>query len=566
MPATQRNPLTRLLITLAILVISGSFVVGLFIMSGGAGGTPRGGAATPPPTATTPGDETTAADTTDDAPESASDADDPPEIRPDDRPADPPPAAQPETETETPAPEADRPETTPADPQPSAAAGGPEYRARVWDDAPTPTPLGGLDPEQHRSLVSFTLAGAGVSSVQLARYFETIEEAIAGRANPAAAEGHYQLQRETRQGELGLISLAALRLDVDGQEVNLFTADGRPVWREVAPGRFEAEILDASTNQPALRVARTYTLVDGSYGIEVRQRIVNLTDRPITCVWRQYGPVDLNEDPSGYRIPTRRIRFGSLLDAARDPSRQIVRADGELTGHGDVIDRIVERGGRPSLLWPNPQKFEGAGELVWVGQTSRYFAFLVHPLLEESAAAANVADPTANPIDKRLTLAEEVYALGLNLSAPDPLDRHVVLQLNSRAFTVEPGASAPLDFAAYAGPMSRKLMSRADRPTLRAIALSDVVIYQIGMCGFCTFQPLARGLFAMLQFFYDYLVFDWGLAIILLVVCVRTALHPIFKRSQVGMMRFGKQMQDLAPKQKKLQEKYKDDPQRCSRR
>jgi YidC/Oxa1 family membrane protein insertase len=50
------------------------------------------------------------------------------------------------------------------------------------------------------------------------------------------------------------------------------------------------------------------------------------------------------------------------------------------------------------------------------------------------------------------------------------------------------------------------------------------------------------------------------LAIILLVVCVRTLLHPITKWSQMSLNRFGKQMQKLAPMQKALQEKYKDDP------
>ncbi|MEC9374472.1 MAG: YidC/Oxa1 family membrane protein insertase, partial [Planctomycetota bacterium] len=41
-----------------------------------------------------------------------------------------------------------------------------------------------------------------------------------------------------------------------------------------------------------------------------------------------------------------------------------------------------------------------------------------------------------------------------------------------------------------------------------------------------------------------------------------TVLHPVTKRSQIGIQRFSKQMQALAPKQQKLKEKYKDDPKR----
>jgi YidC/Oxa1 family membrane protein insertase len=59
---------------------------------------------------------------------------------------------------------------------------------------------------------------------------------------------------------------------------------------------------------------------------------------------------------------------------------------------------------------------------------------------------------------------------------------------------------------------------------------------------------------------HNYLTFDWALAIVVLVVIVRTILHPITKWSQVRMQRFGKQMQAMAPKQQKLKDKYGHDP------
>jgi len=43
---------------------------------------------------------------------------------------------------------------------------------------------------------------------------------------------------------------------------------------------------------------------------------------------------------------------------------------------------------------------------------------------------------------------------------------------------------------------------------------------------------------------------------------VRTILHPITKWSQIRVQRFSHQMQGMAPKQKKIQEKYKGDPKR----
>jgi YidC/Oxa1 family membrane protein insertase len=43
---------------------------------------------------------------------------------------------------------------------------------------------------------------------------------------------------------------------------------------------------------------------------------------------------------------------------------------------------------------------------------------------------------------------------------------------------------------------------------------------------------------------------------------MRTILHPVTRHAQISMQRFGKQMQGLAPKQKKIQEKYANEPQK----
>jgi YidC/Oxa1 family membrane protein insertase len=95
------------------------------------------------------------------------------------------------------------------------------------------------------------------------------------------------------------------------------------------------------------------------------------------------------------------------------------------------------------------------------------------------------------------------------------------------------------------------------QPTFRALRLDELILYNIGgPCAFCTFQWLARLLFTFLSFMHDHVVFDWSIAIMLLVVGVRAALHPITRRSQIGLMRFGKQMAAIAPKQQKLREKY----------
>jgi len=68
--------------------------------------------------------------------------------------------------------------------------------------------------------------------------------------------------------------------------------------------------------------------------------------------------------------------------------------------------------------------------------------------------------------------------------------------------------------------------------------------------------PLLRGL----QFFYDFIP-NYGLAIILLTLFIRTLMFPLQFKSFKSM----KKMQNIQPELKKLKEKFKDDPQRMQK-
>jgi YidC/Oxa1 family membrane protein insertase len=58
-----------------------------------------------------------------------------------------------------------------------------------------------------------------------------------------------------------------------------------------------------------------------------------------------------------------------------------------------------------------------------------------------------------------------------------------------------------------------------------------------------------------------FVVRDWGIAIIVLVLLVRALLHPITKKSQVNMMKMSK----FGPELERIKAKYKDDPQEQQR-
>ncbi len=74
---------------------------------------------------------------------------------------------------------------------------------------------------------------------------------------------------------------------------------------------------------------------------------------------------------------------------------------------------------------------------------------------------------------------------------------------------------------------------------------------------FGIFGILGKPLFIVMHFIYNF-VHNWGLTIIILTVLLRILLFPLNHKSLKAM----KKMSDLAPEIKKLQKKYKDNPQK----
>lgn len=558
MPATQKSPVARFILTLVLFVIAIGFVVSTILL----GNRPSPSATTPPTAEQTQevsesGEERPAPEETAQAPDTP-DTTEPLEADPGDRGE---PALPERTEGLV-----DQ-EPTPGRSTPGTIAA----RVQTWAE---PSSLGDIVVDgDYRIRVRFTAWGAGIDGVDMANYFIDANAALAVRGGAADAP-HYTFARSSQEfGGVITPALAARGLFLeDGGEtkfIDLFSAPNPeanatparvPVWHELGPGHFEC-IVEAD-GEPMLRLSRRFTLTPGSYEIAVEQLIENLTDRPLTMRLVQYGPSDLDEEFTGYRIDSRRIRFGYIT--RNDPSRQFIEADGKLFDRSKILKDASELPGAVKQIWPWQETFKTASELSWIGQTNRYFGFVVHPRIDREAARLNLQSPEQHPVDKALPLVGRAYArvLGTFVSTRYAGLEQVslALELESDPVTIPSGASADLSFGVFAGPLSRRVLDSRDEPIYRALNLDGLIIYQIGMCGMCTFQWLGQLLFRFLLLLHDYVVFDWALAILVLVLCVRAVIHPITKKSQISMMRFGKQMQRIQPKIKKLQEKYKNDP------
>ncbi|GAB4386031.1 MAG: hypothetical protein Kow0022_13970 [Phycisphaerales bacterium] len=478
----------------------------------------------------------------------------------------------PETATETaqlPTPSPTQQSETPAD-GPAAAAQNPAaaqanqplepiagLHAQPVSDPGDLGTIGSLDPASGYELEArISPLGAGIESLGLTDYFETLERT-----------DHVMLQR-TREVRIGqgvamAVPYALTSVIVNGTRVDLTSGpNGEPVWRRRAggrPGELESTIVDAD-GRGVLRIERTLSVEKNSHLLRIEQRAVNLTERPLTLVWVHTGPVSFESNTGGYGGDKRRLRFGYWLDPSSQKNDLAVLSNDFTMPMPTAIG--VERlpNGLYAVpaskqIWPNAESERKNIRLVWLGMTGRYFGVSLHPLISPDAK------------DKTLKVARVTRIGGVDPATPldagkaELLNSAVLLELvESRPMVLAGKSAASFDLGAFAGPLSREVIKA--EPVAVSLGLDGLVLYNFGgLCAFCTFQWLAHLLLGILHVV-DRLTGDWGISIIILVVIVRTCLHPITKWSQIRLQRFSVQMQSIAPKMQKLKEKYKDDPKR----
>lgn len=157
-------------------------------------------------------------------------------------------------------------------------------------------------------------------------------------------------------------------------------------------------------------------------------------------------------------------------------------------------------------------------------------------------------DPTGGVTDlpRCELLAEDWLAPG---QARDADDAAIIYhaKLVYPAKELAPGASATYRDIAFFGPKERDVLAAAGAGG----RLNDVI-----NLGF--FRPVARVLVGFLVFLHDKITFgNWGIAIILMTICLRTMLFPLtFKSIKTTIA-----MRKLKPEVDALNEKFKDDAQ-----
>jgi YidC/Oxa1 family membrane protein insertase len=394
--------------------------------------------------------------------------------------------------------------------------------------------------------VQFTKNGAAISSIQFSDIFETVDGKLAwkyyrekGGTKPPL-DDLYLLANSYTTGNTIAPILGAFQIVINGEKLSL---ESKNVWTIIETTNnsvsFEATVVDQDNNKIAT-INRTWVL-SNKYGIKLQQHVKNLTGQEFHIQWLQYGPPSLTVDRSRY-MDRRRFRFGWELSEEFDPNHAApIQSNDYLFEFADTTKQ------KEMDLWPPEDSDYEGDKLSWFASTNRYFALAVFPDVNSEGEGDRVFTNKVKNITCSPRGQED--------------NQHVLTGLWSPVKTLGGGDSFNLTMGVYAGPLQRSVLDN-NQPYV-ALNMRDLVLYQMSsMCAICTFQWLADFLAIVLTTLDHYVVFDWGFAIILLVLIVRGILHPITKKSQINMQRFGKVMQKLKPEIDKLKQKYPDDPKR----
>ena len=287
---------------------------------------------------------------------------------------------------------------------------------------------------------------------------------------------------------------------------------------------FEAAIVDADS-RPVLKLTKTYHIHPETYLLDCTFNIENLASEEQKVQYDLTGPVGLEYE--GLSTDMRKVVAGF-----RTPQGQVASVWLDL--------RALSKAKTPERRSLNPRSPNET--FLWAAAVNRYFAAIVVPA---------PADPNGH-VDwiagKRGTYYD------LSGGRKDPRHTSIGLQLSSTEVTLspagQPGSAQNFPFHLYLGPKDKSLFDKTN--LYRRLGFVQTIDF-MGCCCFPTslISPLAFAILAVMKWMY-FIIPNYGVVIIILVLLMRLVLHPVTRYSQVAMSKMSK----LAPKAEEIKKKY----------
>ncbi|HNQ22986.1 MAG TPA: YidC/Oxa1 family insertase periplasmic-domain containing protein [Phycisphaerae bacterium] len=289
--------------------------------------------------------------------------------------------------------------------------------------------------------------------------------------------------------------------------------------------------------QPVLRLTRTYTLApqpkaEGRFDLRADLRVENLSPAAHEVVLTCRGGVGVHMANS--RTDDRFADLGVRTARGVRGDRQALAALSKKPAPAP--------GALLSLPLFAPTQIAAGEKLTWVATANTYFTCTLAPLNRDGS-------------DDALYLAAAEL---IDLDREPLTDSDRTVRLITRSESVPAGGTLQYPFDLFLGPKLPRSFQ-----TLEPYAARNYY-YQIAQgFGWCTFAFLVELMLWLLNGLHR-VVFNYGVAIIILVLIVRGLLHPLTKKGQVDMVRMQHRMQELAPKIEEIKKKYANDKARMN--
>ncbi len=293
---------------------------------------------------------------------------------------------------------------------------------------------------------------------------------------------------------------------------------------------FSTTLRTAGDKQEWLRIRKTYRLVPERPLFEMTLSVENLSDRTLTVTLTQ-------EAATGIAAESGTGEMRRVIVAQRTGGAGEGGAGAPSAGWQVELAKTVQRDALAKAGATGERLFTASPEtsFAWVALVNRFFGVFVRPL-EGTVVAVDgtVANPgSAQPAGDLVTRL---------VAVPSPVAPQQTLQLK---------------FEVYAGPKDPDVLSGVN-PAYGDKTQVNYALAQAADTRCCTFEPLPQIMVALLHGIY-FVVRNYGVAIIILVIIVRTLLHPLSVYQQKSMYRMQDSMARVQPKMQAIKEKYAND-------
>jgi YidC/Oxa1 family membrane protein insertase len=404
------------------------------------------------------------------------------------------------------------------------------------------------DPEKYKFKVELTSKGAAVQRVILSE-FEARKESLSAESLSADSSVDVKaLSPLTLLAPLSneklIYSFANTALKLAPAEAEAFGPKAFPLdklnWQFIESPTadevcFEAILNDAQTSAPIVKLVKTYRAQPGSYDLDCRIMLENLSGSPLKALMQMQGAGGIGREE--VRQDTRKVVAAYQVSSGIETKLLDLPSIRKKVNKNDTDDFALK-----------PKNT--AAEFVWAAVTNKYFAAIIRPVPgDEQEGTWLQFDSVQYYPAPGINKDEHNCSFGM---------KSEVIML---AAAGQEGALESLSLQVYLGPKDKKIFEKND--TYRLLQYFQTIDFRGCCCPTRMIAPLAFGIIWLMNAMYTLMgpLGNYGVIIMFLVFVVRLALHPITKRSQVSMMK----MQKLSPKMQEIQKKYANDKQEMNK-